>query len=81
MAETNETPHDESEDALNQKIYDVARQIDKILHRQPIENHAAILGMVQVTSQRRMHEHQTKQQKAQQAANADAQRRAQFAPN
>lgn len=69
------------EDAVNTKVYDVARQIDKILHRQPVENHAAILGLVQVTSQRRMHEVQTRQQKIAHAQQAEAQRTAKFSPN
>lgn len=66
------------DDALNDKLYNVARKVDKILHREPVENHAAILGMIQVSTQRRMHEHQQAQQKAQQSAMAEAQRKAQF---
>lgn len=68
----------EQDDALNDRLYNVSRKVDKILHREPVENHAAILGMIQVSTQRRMHEHQQAQQKAQQSALSEAQRRAQF---
>lgn len=76
--ETQEQHPYEQDDALNDRLYNVARKVDKILHREPVENHAAILGMVQVSTQRRMHEHQAQQQKAQQSAQAEAQRRQQF---
>lgn len=76
--ETQEQHPYEQDDALNDRLYNVARKVDKILHREPVENHAAILGMVQVSTQRRMHEHQAQQQKAQQNALAEAQRRQQF---
>jgi hypothetical protein len=68
------------EEAVNTKIYDRARQIDKLLHRDPVENHAAVLGLIQVTAQRRMHEHQTNQGKKLQEAQAQAQARARLAP-
>lgn len=70
--ETQEQHPYEQDDALNDRLYNVARKVDKILHREPVENHAAILGMIQVSTQRRMHEHQQAQQKAQQAAQAQA---------
>lgn len=77
-----ETPEEihpyEQDDALNDRLYNVSRKVDKILHREPVENHAAILGMIQVSTQRRMHEHQANQQKQQQALATEAQRRAQF---
>lgn len=68
----------EQDDALNDRLYNVSRKVDKILHREPVENHAAILGMIQVSTQRRMHEHQAKQQHAQAAAQAEARRQQQF---
>jgi hypothetical protein len=52
-------------DALNEHIYDVARKVDRLLNREPIENHAAVLGLIQVSSQRRMHEHESDKKKAQ----------------
>lgn len=58
----------EQDDILNQNIYDVSRKLDKILHRQSVEDHAALLGMIQVTAQRRMHEHQQRTQKEKQDA-------------
>lgn len=63
----------EKDDALNDRLYNVSRKVDKILHREPVENHAAILGMIQVSTQRRMHEHQAEQQKK--AALAQSQQR------
>lgn len=80
-------PH-EIDDALNDKLYNVARKVDKILNREPVANHAAILGMIQVTTQRRMHDHEQRQkaemqaqQRAQQEMAQDAARRRQFSPN
>lgn len=70
-------PH-QDDDNVNHNLYEVARKVDKILHREPIENHAAILGIVQVTSQRRMHENQIRQQQKNDAAHAEAQRQQQF---
>lgn len=55
-------------DALNDHLYDVARKVDELLNKEPVENHAAIVGLVQVTVQRRMHEHQQDQQRAQMEA-------------
>jgi len=82
LGEEKQTPHPyEHDDALNDRLYNVSRKVDKILHREPVENHAAILGMIQVSTQRRMHEHQAKQQQAQAAEAAEARRRAQFGPN
>jgi hypothetical protein len=68
-----EAPHPyEQDDALNDRLYNVSRKVDKILHREPVENHAAILGMIQVSTQRRMHEHQADMQKKAAAAQAQA---------
>lgn len=79
MSEAQQEAHPyPDEDAVNTKVYDVARQIDKILHRQPVENHAAILGLVQVTSQRRMHEVQQQAQKKAQAAQDEHARKQKF---
>lgn len=71
----------ERDDALNDRLYNISRKVDKILHREPVENHAAILGMIQVSMQRRAHEHQAQQQKAQQDQQRAAQRQAQFGVN
>lgn len=76
--ETQEQHPYEHDDALNDRLYNISRKVDKILHREPVENHAAILGMIQVSTQRRMHEHQARQQQAQAAAAAEAQRNRQF---
>lgn len=74
-----EQKHPFAEDAVvNAQIYSTAQEIDRILHRQPCENHAAILGIVQVTTQRRLHDHQQRQQKKQEEAHAEIQRRQQF---
>lgn len=69
MAEVTEqkSPHAE-DDLVNANIYEVAQQIDRILHKVPMEDHAAILGMLQVTTQRRAHEYQQRQQKQMQEA-------------
>lgn len=67
------------DDIVNANIYEVATQIDRILHKVPIEDHAAILGMIQVTTQRRAHEHEQRRQKQMQAAQQEAARRSQFA--
>ncbi len=64
--------------ALADKLYNVSRKIDKILCREPVENHAAILGLIQVTTQRRMHEHQAEQQRMQAAQQAEARRNQAF---
>lgn len=58
----------EAHDAINDHLYDVARKVDRLLNREPVENHAAIVGIIQVTVQRRMHEHQADQQRAQMEA-------------
>lgn len=63
-------PHDELQpyehhDSINDHLYDVARKVDRLLNQEPVENHAAIVGIIQVTVQRRMHEHQEDQKKAQ----------------
>lgn len=54
-------------DDLNHHIYEAARKVDWILNREPIANHAAILGLIQVTTQRRMHEHENEQKAAAEA--------------
>lgn len=69
MADVTELDHPYSaHDALNDHLYDVARKVDRLLNKEPMENHAAIVGLIQVTVQRRMHETQQDQQKAQLAA-------------
>lgn len=74
-----EPPHPyEHDDALNDRLYNISRKVDKILHREPVENHAAILGMIQVSTGRRMHEHQAKREQAQAAAAEAAQRQRHF---
>lgn len=65
----------EADDALNDRLYNIARKVDKILHREPVENHAAVLGMIQVSMQRRAHEHQANQQKHSQDQQMAAQAR------
>ena len=63
-----------SHQELNERIYDRAAKVDRLLNNETVEDHAAILGLIQVTAQRRMHEHQADQQrnqlKAQQEASA-----------
>ena len=54
-------------DAINEHLYETARKVDRLLHKEPIANHAAILGLVQVTTQRRMHETEQDQKKAAEA--------------
>jgi uncharacterized secreted protein with C-terminal beta-propeller domain len=80
-------PHRDDQ-IVSTRVYNVAQKIDKILNREDISDHAAILGIIQVTSQRRMHEHEVRKQKlAQQQQREtmerqqDAARRARFAPN
>lgn len=81
MSEAQEAPHPfEDDDTVNHNIYTTARKIDKILHRETVADHAAILGVVQVTTQRRMHEVQERQQKVQATAQAEAQRLHKFGP-
>ena len=70
-------PH-EAHDKLNDHIYNISRKCDKILNREPVEDHAAILGLLQVTTQRRMHEHQAEQQRRQAAEQAAQQTKARF---
>ena len=56
-----------SHDDLNEHIYETARKVDRLLNKEPIANHAAILGLIQVTTQRRMHEHENDQKAAAEA--------------
>ena len=35
-------------DALNEHLYKVARKVDRVLNAESIENHAALIGMLQV---------------------------------
>lgn len=83
--ETQEQHPYEADDALNDRLYNVARKVDKILNRESMENHAAIIGMIQCSVARRSHEHEQKklalqhaQQREQQEAFREAQRRQQF---
>lgn len=66
------------DDVANASIYSVAQEIDRILHRQSVSDHAAILGLIQVTVQKRMHAHQERQAKLTQEAQQELQRRNQF---
>lgn len=70
-------PHAD-DDLVNAKLYSVAQEIDRILLRHPMEDHAAVMGLIQVTIQRRSHDHQQRQQKKQEEAMAEIQRRRQF---
>lgn len=57
-------------DALNDHIYETARKVDRLLNKEPVENHMAIVGLIQVTVQRRTHEVQMEQQRVQADAHA-----------
>lgn len=63
------------DDVLTANIYEVAKEVDRILNRQSVQDHAAILGMIQVTGGRRAHEYQERNQKKMQEAQAEMQRR------
>lgn len=87
MESTEQHPY-EADDALNDHLYNIARKIDKIMNREPVANHATLLGMIQVTTQRRLHEVEQQQKAAndaamreQQALQREEMRRRQFAPN
>lgn len=54
-------------DDINEHLYETARKVDRLLNKEPIANHAAILGLIQVTTQRRMHEHENEQKAATEA--------------
>jgi len=83
-----EDPHPyERDDALNDRLYNVSRKVDRILNRESVENHAAILGFIQVSGQRRAHEYELDKQKTANAqrdaameAAREAQRQARFGP-
>lgn len=72
--ETAKRPYLE-DDVLSSSIYETAREVDRILNKCSVQDHSAILGMIQVTGQRRAYEYQARQQKQMQDAQAEAQSR------
>lgn len=77
-------PHRDDE-IVTSRLYNVARKVDKILNRESMADHAAVMGMIQVSAQRRSHEHEQRKIALQQAQQREAmerqvemQRKAQF---
>lgn len=64
------------DDVLTSSIYEVAKEVDRILNRCSVQDHAAILGMIQVTGGRRAHEYQERNQRKMQEAQDELQKRA-----
>lgn len=73
--EVSKRPYPE-DDVLTSSIYEVAQQVDRILNRCSVQDHMAIMGMIQVTGARRGHEYQERNQRKMQEAQQEAQKRA-----
>lgn len=63
------------DDLVNASVHEVAREIDRILNRQSVQDHAAVLGIIQCTGARRAQEHQDRNAKQMQEAQKELQRR------
>lgn len=72
--EVSKRPYPE-DDLVNASVHEVAREIDRILNRQSVQDHAAVLGIIQCTGARRAQEHQDRNAKKMQEAQQELQRR------